>query len=497
MKTSLKFYLIIISIFALMLNLSFLSVMPAIAEEGTEVASDTTASEIISEETAQIVESTPEENSNEPAGNTSLQLEDNTSACNGEACGVIEDNSSTGETGTQMNLEIIDPAANMENVITIPVTICGDGIVTNGEQCDDGNLSDNDGCSSLCTIEESKANEIMTGFIRSITGGEKPVIKGIWEMDSEKIGEKYSGTDSNSKAGAQFMPSGQYAVDKKITLCAVITDPDGLNDIDNASAELFYPEFIALGASHPSGHNGCGERIEEILLSPLSQAEGYELICERIKNINNNLPAWNKNSATEREYGYEEICANDGELKNGQAAVYCGSAGLSYSDPAGEYRARFSAKDKTGTSVDFLNNFTYLEITNFETDFKSIFYGNVKEDAVKTLKGDKNWQSSLPTIRNTGNTRLQISVRQNDMGLGKTNGVWNVIYSTRIGERAALTEYSPETITLIDKPLELGENNEIEFSIKVLSFPESHKSDNFGGNMSLSAVTLPYLTCLK
>jgi|ERR1051326_364590 cysteine-rich repeat protein len=32
-------------------------------------------------------------------------------------------------------------------------SICGNGIVEPGEQCDDGNIADGDGCSSICTIE--------------------------------------------------------------------------------------------------------------------------------------------------------------------------------------------------------------------------------------------------------------------------------------------------------------------------------------------------------
>jgi cysteine-rich repeat protein len=32
-------------------------------------------------------------------------------------------------------------------------SICGNGILEPGEQCDDGNLVDGDGCSSICTIE--------------------------------------------------------------------------------------------------------------------------------------------------------------------------------------------------------------------------------------------------------------------------------------------------------------------------------------------------------
>lgn len=35
------------------------------------------------------------------------------------------------------------------------VALCGDGIIDSGEECDDGNTVDGDGCSSTCTIETS------------------------------------------------------------------------------------------------------------------------------------------------------------------------------------------------------------------------------------------------------------------------------------------------------------------------------------------------------
>jgi cysteine-rich repeat protein len=33
------------------------------------------------------------------------------------------------------------------------VSICGDGVLLSGEQCDDNNTDSNDGCSSSCTLE--------------------------------------------------------------------------------------------------------------------------------------------------------------------------------------------------------------------------------------------------------------------------------------------------------------------------------------------------------
>jgi cysteine-rich repeat protein len=32
--------------------------------------------------------------------------------------------------------------------------VCGDGVVEDGEECDDYNTDDNDGCAADCTVED-------------------------------------------------------------------------------------------------------------------------------------------------------------------------------------------------------------------------------------------------------------------------------------------------------------------------------------------------------
>ena len=46
---------------------------------------------------------------------------------------------------------LLFPFLNSSNITIQP--ICGNGIVESGEQCDDGNLHSQDGCSELCTVE--------------------------------------------------------------------------------------------------------------------------------------------------------------------------------------------------------------------------------------------------------------------------------------------------------------------------------------------------------
>ncbi len=46
---------------------------------------------------------------------------------------------------------------------TTPAFVCGNGILQNGEQCDDGNTLSGDGCSSTCTTESSPTTGSSSG----------------------------------------------------------------------------------------------------------------------------------------------------------------------------------------------------------------------------------------------------------------------------------------------------------------------------------------------
>ena len=35
----------------------------------------------------------------------------------------------------------------------IETVVCGNGIIENGEECDDGNILNNDGCTAACKVE--------------------------------------------------------------------------------------------------------------------------------------------------------------------------------------------------------------------------------------------------------------------------------------------------------------------------------------------------------
>jgi len=49
------------------------------------------------------------------------------------------------------------------NGTATPAVVCGDGIISGGEQCDDGNLLEGDGCDRTCTIPPQPANLKLQG----------------------------------------------------------------------------------------------------------------------------------------------------------------------------------------------------------------------------------------------------------------------------------------------------------------------------------------------
>jgi hypothetical protein len=332
-----------------------------------------------------------------------------------------------------------------------------------------------------------------TGLTADVSGGDAPIVKAKWEANADRY------TDASTAAGAQLLPSGQYNVHKTVAICAVVTDPNGLADIDNVYADVFYPN-VALGSSHVALPNqsgeGCGQFMQEDLLTRLSKADGIDLFCNKVRNLNNNLPTFNP--VPTGLYNYDEICGATGQLAKDTAAVYCGEKQISYEDPSGDYEVWAIGQDKVGLQGVLTNHFTYLPMTAFETDFNQIAYGNVRLNTHKIIPGDLTWSPmnlGKATIRNVGNTRLAMKIWQNDMGLGKTSGQWNVKYDARIGSDSTYAVYFPETTNVLDDELDLSELDEMDFSIDISKFPPTHIGSTYTGTMVLSADAVAHLEC--
>jgi len=89
---------------------------------------------------------------------------------------------------------------------------------------------------------------------------------------------------------------------------------------------------------------------------------------------------------------------------------------------------------------------------------------------------------------------LAMRVKQNDMGLGKTDGLWNVKYDARVGSEASFASYWPNVTAILNNSLDLSELDEMDFSIDVSKFPPTH-TGSYTGTMTLSAASTAHLTC--
>lgn len=399
-----------------------------------------------------------------------------------------------------------------KNDLCAGAAYCGNGIKEGSEQCDDGNNLDGDGCSSQCQTETpSCASGICTSLTRGTGGGSNPIVKVKWEMKNN-----FNGQDDSTSAGAQFLAPGVWDAKMNYTVCAIATDPNGAADLAGVYADIYYPVGKAIHDKSPSadvhpdtfggvkdyGTGGCGAFIEENTLIKLSKAEGYELFCNKIRANNTNLPVFNIG------YNYNEICNPDGELMKEEAFVYCDSKQLKWEDPAGLYTVKVFAQDRAGNnSTTLQNQFEYLPLTNFEKDFSSVSYGQVMLNTDKKVAGDLAWGNNVPSIRNLGNTRLYIKIAQDDMGLGQSNGVYNVKFDARVGNN--FNDWSPKynpfklkgspgspsagQYTQLEDILDLSETEEIDFSILVSKWPDANAS--YSGTMWLNAASAPFRIC--
>lgn len=299
-----------------------------------------------------------------------------------------------------------------------------------------------------------------------------------------------SSSDDSKDIGVQILPSGEYEVDKNYKACVLVKDSG--NPI-SASASIYYPKNIAFDKN---SREACGQIKNELKLEKVLQEDALNIVCNQIRNNNNNLLSWYKNEKTADTYNYENVCGTEGFLNKNKASLFCAESSLSYDDPAGEYQVLVKIKNEQEDLDEEINTLKYLELTVFENDFSDFQYGRADLGEFKIIKGDTIFGNSLyPSVRNTGNTRLQIKILQNDFNLGKTDGSWNLEYKARVGENADFLNYLPEQTAYLKNPLNLGETANIDLGILVKKYPEDENQLNFSGEMTLLAEKIPALSC--
>ena len=153
---------------------------------------------------------------------------------------------------------------------------------------------------------------IVTGIIR------KASLKGLallaqWQM---KILEnnQYQIADDSALNGSQFLPSGKFETALPFAVCALVADNNGAGNISEVTAQVNYPKNTAKSLKATGEKTGCGGEKTKVILNPVANGEAINLICDQLRNNNNNLLAWGADKPDNLIYSYDQICGQDGLL---------------------------------------------------------------------------------------------------------------------------------------------------------------------------------------
>ena len=192
------------------------------------------------------------------------------------------------------------------------------------------------------------------------------------------------------------------------------------------------------------------------------------------------------------------------ELIQGTANLYFGTYYFDNCELAGNYPVNINAVNLQNVHGTLGNILQWLPLTAAEFDFDAVNYGQVAIGVDKQINGDYTWNipttgANPATIANTGNTYLQMTITQNDMGLGSTqvNGVTtsNVYYDARMGDgslggfpNSGIVTYQPNVTTTLPQILKLCSLDKIDFSITVVKDPSTGTNHSYSGTMTLGVV---------
>jgi len=335
-----------------------------------------------------------------------------------------------------------------------------------------------------------------------------PIVAAKWEMNGPTA--SLLGTDEQTTAGSQIMPSGQCGVNKTVSICGVVTDPNGKLDIKSVYGDVYYPTTVKLGASHVDPVTGqkrevatCGEMVRECKMTALSATNAFNLFCNNIRNNNANLPTFAAN------YSYANICdtANEGILAKETGYVYCCDFTMSYEDPNGDYKVNVWANDQSDYNSTILSNsMRYLATKAYDVDFTGINYGKVKTGVWQEVPGNTVWATTPTlngaTVRNCSSTRLTMGVWQDSMGIKDPDGTDYVSYKAAVSSSANYKEYENDLLnedgthkfTWLKADLDLSEMNEMDFGVLVSKFPIQLQGP-FTGTIELNAKAADHTVC--
>jgi len=303
---------------------------------------------------------------------------------------------------------------------------------------------------ALMVIMPVSAAEVTTSVNMAVGGGQIPAVLAKWETEPGDASME-SGDPIHCVPGSQFMPPGTFNGAKFLNYYAVVTDEEDGGNVMMTYADVYHPD---------------GTFKYQIIFTKMSKADGIAAFNAAtpigLLKLNGQDAAYVKN-----------------ELDKETAAVWMGTAEIHYCQMDGNYRVDVRAVDQNSNPSPWLcNTFYYVPVTAAEYDFTAVNYGSVNMGAPAVWRaGDVFFISGdgKPTVRNVGNTKLNIVVNQSDMGFGReVSGAWDVQFDARLGHTSAEPLYDPFTDHELIDTLDRSHTDELDFSIHVIKGFGSH-----------------------
>jgi len=312
---------------------------------------------------------------------------------------------------------------------------------------------------ALMVIVPVSAADVTTSVSMSTGGGQIPVVLAKWETEPGASSLE-SGDPTHLTPGSQFMPPATFEGAKWLNYYGVVMDAESGGNVQMTYADVYHPD---------------GTFKYQIHFTKLSKADGIAAFS-----------AATPIGLLKIGPGAPDAAYVLNELNKETAAVWMGTAEIHYCQMDGNYRVDVRTVDMNQNPSAYLTNtFYYVPVTAAEYDFTAVNYGSVSMGAPAVWRaGDTLFSNGdgKPTVRNVGNTKLNIKINQSDMGFGKdVTGTWNVLFDARLGHTSVEPLYNPFTDHVLLDTLDRSHTDELDFSIHVLKGFDSHS-----GTMTLS-----------
>ena len=307
---------------------------------------------------------------------------------------------------------------------------------------------------ALLTIPVQTSAEMVTTSVSiPYGGGFNPVLLCTW-IEDETINLE-DGDRDHILTGSQFYPEPGYDKSRNFSIYTIVFDEEDGGDVISTSSEIYKPLNSFSG----------GEYYQTITFA--NEGSGTTQLTKLIEAYESGLITFNLNSSFD-ETNYR--------LSKGTGSLWTGQLNLPSCMPAGNYTIIMRCIDQSNNPSDELTGgFQYLPLGCIESDFNSVNYKSTIVKVNKWMTGNSifNINDGYPTVRNTGNIPIKISLNQDDMNFGKNSkGLWNVLFDTRLGNNGTEINYLPEEYVVIPEKLMPCKTESLDFSIHILSgFP--------------------------